>query len=113
MYYWNRDGISVRVVLDKRQVLKSGLYPIHIRVIYRRVIKDYSAGKQSSVSDWDKLFTSNAQSFARIRNFVKERFETVVGIADDLANRQEFSLPILKAKYREATSPSFKIDGKV
>lgn len=113
MFYWNRDGISVSAVLDKRKKDKRGLYPIHIRVIYRRVIKDYGIGKKSSPADWEKMMTSKSQSLVVLRHNIKERFNTIVHITEDLANRQEFSFDTLKANYKRVTSPSLKVDDKV
>lgn len=53
MYQINRDGVSVKVVLDKRNSLKNGLYRIRICVIYKRVVRLYTTGKAISADDWE------------------------------------------------------------
>lgn len=48
MYSWKQDGISVKVVLDKRYLRNNGAYPIRIRVIYKRILKEFNTGIEAT-----------------------------------------------------------------
>ncbi|KAA6308659.1 hypothetical protein EZS27_039713, partial [termite gut metagenome] len=49
------NGITIAPILDNRREIKSGSYPVKIRVTYKRDRKYYSTGKSLSVSEWEKL----------------------------------------------------------
>ena len=52
MYKYAKDGISVLTILDTRRKKQSGLYPVKIQVIYNRVQKYYTTGKELTPEDW-------------------------------------------------------------
>lgn len=62
MYYWKQDGVSIKVVLDKRQIRKSDLYPIRISVTYRRTIKDYGIDRKASEAYWERIMPGQGQN---------------------------------------------------
>jgi hypothetical protein len=42
-------------VQDTRKIKKSGLFPVKIQVIYKRVQRYYSTGKELSPEEWTAL----------------------------------------------------------
>lgn len=59
MYKFNRDGVSVRSIVDKRRRKNNGLYPIKIEVIYKRRQKYYSTGQDTSPDEWEAMWRMN------------------------------------------------------
>ena len=110
MYKINRDGISVRTMLDKRKSGKSGLYPIKICVTYKRLQQYYITRKQLSVEDWEKLSKTKVESFILLRESLRKQFNIVANMVEELADKQEFSFENLRQKYNDETSPSRNID---
>ena len=58
MYRFNKDGISVLAVVDRRRKKNNGLYPVKIEVVYRRVQKYFPTGKDVSLEEWENLWSS-------------------------------------------------------
>ena len=52
MFKFTKDRISVMTVLDKRRPKASGLYPVKVQVVYRRVQKYYLTGKELTEEEW-------------------------------------------------------------
>ena len=110
MYSWKQDGISVKVVLDKRYLRNNGAYPIRIRVIYKRILKEFNTGIEATPLEWEKIKSSKAKAFLGIQQHIKERFEMIVQITERLSEKQEFSIATLKSLFYEVTCPSLKVD---
>ncbi len=113
MYNSHRKGISIKAVLDKRRVRKSELYPIRIRVTYRRVQKYYVTNLELSVEDWEKLSKTKLTDLVLLREEVRENFNLISNIIDELSDKQEFSFDNLKKKIIDRTSPSRNIDNNL
>lgn len=110
MYQMNRNGISVRTVLDKRTKRKTGLYSIRICVTYRRLQQYYITRQELSIEDWEKLPTTKAVSFILLRESLRKQFNIVASMVEELADKQQFSFDNLRQKYNDETSPSRNID---
>ncbi|KAA6327510.1 hypothetical protein EZS27_023513, partial [termite gut metagenome] len=67
MFNYSNNGITVASVLDNRRAIIDGLFPIKIRVTYRRVRKYYSTGKNLSEEDWLKLPNTKSKTQIAIR----------------------------------------------
>ena len=98
MYSWKQDGISVKVVLDKRYLRNNGAYPIRIRVIYKRILKEFNTGIEATPLEWEKIKSSKAKAFLGMQ------------ITERLSEKQEFSIAALKSLFYEVTCPSLKVD---
>lgn len=51
MYRDSKDGITVLTILDTRRPKASGLYPVKIQVVHKRLQKYYSTGKELTEND--------------------------------------------------------------
>lgn len=78
MYKDNKNGISVKLILDTRQKNKTGLFPIRVQVIAKRVAKYYNTGKLMNETDWEKLPDSRIKELAKVRISVKDTFDLVL-----------------------------------
>ena len=95
MYRFNKDGISVLTVLDRRRIKKNGLYPVKIEVVYRRIQKYYPTGKDVSAEEWDALWTSRRMS--RKCASIENSFHIVRDAVEYLAEKGIFTFRRLEA----------------
>lgn len=95
MYRFNKDGISVLTVVDRRRKKNNGLYPVKIEVIYRRVQKYFPTGKDVTLEEWDSLWRSRKTSHkcASIEN----SFHLIRNAVEELAEKGQFTFRRLEA----------------
>lgn len=98
MYKDNKNGISVKLILDTRQKNKTGLFPIRVQVIAKRVAKYYNTGKLMNETDWEKLPDSRIKELAKVRISVKDTFDLVLKCIEELASKGEFSFDSLNIR---------------
>ena len=98
---YNRDNVSVLVILDKRRAKKSGLFPVKIEVIFQRIQKYYpilvdmsEEGWNEIVANWDHLPDSNQ---------VKVKFARACREVNCILDEGQFSFEALDARYSMAT----------
>lgn len=96
MYKFNKDGISVLIVVDRRRMKNNGLYPVKIEVVYRRVQKYYPTGKDVSLEEWDNLWKSRriSKKCASIEN----SFHLIRDAVEELAEKGRFSFQMLEVR---------------
>ena len=103
MYKDSKDGITVLTILDTRRIKRSGLYPVKVQVVYKRVQKYYSTGKELNEQDWAKLSTTRVAELMKIRSSIKNSFDIVFKNIEELAYRDEFSFDALNIRLGKAT----------
>lgn len=98
---YNRDNVSVLVILDKRRAKKSGLFPVKIEVIFQRIQKYYpilvdmsEEGWNEIVANWDHLPDSNQ---------VKVKFARACREVNCILDEGQFSFEALDDRYSMAT----------
>lgn len=106
MLEYSKDGITITPILDTRRQLKSGAYPVKIRVTYNRERKYYATGKELSSHEWDVLLTTKNKELSRIRKDIENSFELVREAAEELAYRGDFSHARLLAHLRNSCTTS-------
>lgn len=96
MYRFNKDGISVLAVVDRRRMKKNGLYPVKVEVIFRRVQKYYPTGKDVALEEWDAFWKSRriSKKCASIEN----SFYLIRDAVEELAEKGQFSFSRLEAR---------------
>ena len=77
MFKFTKDRISVMTVLDKRRPKASGLYPVKVQVVYRRVQKYYLTGKELTEEEWQKLPETKSRRLLEIRESIENSFSLV------------------------------------
>lgn len=94
----NKNGVSVKLILDTRLKNKEGLFPIRVQAIYQRTAKYYNTGKKMSTADWEKLPTSRLPEMVKIRNSVKDSFDIIMECVEDLFSSGYFSFDALNIR---------------
>lgn len=109
------------VVLDRRRVKKSGLYPVKIEVVCRRKQKYYLTGQDLSEEEWNSFPRNIPDSAVET---IEDRFHQVKSEVENMCRRNDFSfgtLDIYLGKTTECTvndmmasqTERFLSDGKV
>ena len=109
MYKDSKDGVTVLTILDTRRTKQSGLYPIKVQVVYKRVQKYYSTGKELNEADWAKLPTTRIAELMKVRSSIKNSFDIVFKNIEELAYRDEFTFDALNMRLGKATGDTINI----
>jgi len=96
MLKYSKDGISVLAVLDKRRKKVSGLYPVKIEVVHRRIQKYYPTGKDLSEDDWARLW--KGRRISKTEANIENSFHNVRNEVEYLAERGKFSFRLLSLR---------------
>ena len=70
---YSKDGITVAVVLDKYKPKRNGLYPVRIRVTYRRQRQYYPTGKDLTLEQWERMPSTRNRDLKAIRESIELR----------------------------------------
>ncbi len=103
MYKESKDGVTVLTILDSRRTKQSGLYPIKVQVVYKRVQKYYTTGKELSIDDWNILPSSKISKLVQIRNSIKNSYDLIWNNVVELVSRGEFTFDALNLRLGKAT----------
>ena len=103
MFKFTKDRISVMTVLDKRRPKASGLYPVKVQVVYRRVQKYYLTGKELTEEEWQKLPETKSRRLLEIRESIENSFSLVKYNVEALAEKGGFSFDALNVRLGKAT----------
>ena len=109
MYKYAKDGVTIFSVLDTRRPKQSGLYPVKIQVVFRRIQKYYGTGKELSSEDWAKLPETKARKLIEIRQSIENSFSVIKNILIDLSEREGFSFDALNLRLGRAANDTLNI----
>lgn len=76
MYRFQKDGVSVLTIIDRRRPKNNGLYPVKIEVVYKRRQKYYPTGQDVTFQEWENIWKrrkSNDKLVGIERNFHRVR----------------------------------------
>ena len=102
MYRDCKDGVTVLTILDTRRPKQNGLYPVKVQVIFKRVQKYYSTGKELSIKDWERMPDSKSAELSKTRNSIKNSYDLILKNVEDLASKGEFSFDSLNVRLGKA-----------
>lgn len=97
---FSKDGITVAVVLDKYKPKKNGLFPVRVRVTYRRQRQYYPTGKDLTPKQWDAMPTTRNRELRAIRESISNSFDIVRQNVEDLASVSGFSFDALNGRLK-------------
>lgn len=103
MFNYTKDGITVASILDTRVANKENLFPVKIRVTYKRERKYYSTGKVLSKEDWERLPGTKVRLLRDIRESIENSFSLVKMNVEALAEKGGFSFDALNVRLSRAT----------
>ncbi|KAA6309017.1 hypothetical protein EZS27_039416, partial [termite gut metagenome] len=98
------NGITIAPILDNRREIKSGSYPVKIRVTYKRDRKYYSTGKSLSVSEWEKLEKTKSVELLCIKKDLQISFEKIRDVVQSLESEGKFSFDALNTRLGKCMS---------
>ncbi len=101
---YSKDGITVAVVLDKTHPKKNGLYPIRIRVTYRRQRQYYPTGKNLTPEQWERIPLTRNRDLKAIRESIANSFDIVRQNVDELASIAGFSFDALNTRLKSGAT---------
>lgn len=97
MFSYANNGITVSSILDQRREMKDGVYPVKIRVTFKRERKYYSTGKNMSAEEWGKLSETKSKKQISIRSDVQYSFDKVKNAIILLEREDKFSFTALSS----------------
>lgn len=101
---YSKDGITVAVVLDKYKPKRNGLYPVRIRVTYRRQRQYYPTGKDLTLEQWERIPLTRNRDLKTIRESIANSFDIVRQNVDELASIAEFSFEALNTRLKSGAT---------
>lgn len=108
-FKYAKDGITVAVMLDTSHPKLNGLYPVRIRVTYRRVRKYYPTGKDMTAEDWAALPTTKRRDLSAVRKDLENSYNLIRAAVEGLANTGDFSLEALNIRLKLAPSACLNV----
>lgn len=109
MYSYSNNGITIASILDDRREMVDGVYPIKIRITYKRERKYYSTGKTLNKEDWEKLANTKSKTLIAIRVDIQNSFDKVKKIATELEFEDGFSFDALNSRLNKGISDTLNI----
>ena len=104
--HYSKDGITIAVVLDKYKPKKNGLYPVRIRVTYRRQRQYYPTGKDLTPEQWERMPSTRNRDLKAIRESIANSFDIVRQNVDELAAIAGFSFDALNTRLKSGATDS-------
>lgn len=101
---YSKDGVTVAAVIDTSHPKKNGLFPVRIRVTYRRRLCYYTTGKDLTAEEWEMLPTTKARTLVAIRKDIESSYQIVRAAVEELAGAGGFSLDALNNRLKGAAS---------
>lgn len=95
---YNKDGVVVSVVLDRRTPNKEGKYPVKIKVYHLRKPKYFPTGICMTDEEWDRLERSKSNECIKIRRSINESFDRIKMNVDALIEKGDFSFQALSLR---------------
>lgn len=104
LFQYSKDGVTVSTIIDTGHVRKDGLYPVRVRVTYRRIRQYYSTGKAMTPEDWDALPTTKARALLAVRKDIESSYNIVRDAVEELAMVGDFSFDALNTRLKGAAT---------
>lgn len=104
---FNKDGITVSVVIDRRTPNKEGKFPVKIKVYYQRKPKYFPTGICMTDEDWIKLEKSKSNDSIKIRRSINQSFDNIRQNVESLIEKGDFSFQSLSLRLGRSAGESF------
>ena len=101
---YSKDGVTVAAVIDTSHPKKNGLFPVRIRVTYRRRLCYYTTGKDLTAEEWEMLPTTKVRALVDIRKDIESSYQIVRAAVEELAGAGGVSLDALNNRLKGAAS---------
>ena len=95
MFSYSNNGITIASILDQRRGTKGGMFPVKIRVTFKRERTYYSTGKNLNVCDWERLAETKSKKQISLRTDIQYSFDKVKDAVMLLERDDRFSFTAL------------------
>lgn len=95
MYKYAIEGITVATIFDSRVQNSAELYPVKVRVTYKRDRIYFPTGKKLSAIEWEKLPETKSRELIKVKNDIQAIFELVTDKVKVLVKEGNFSFDAL------------------
>lgn len=89
MYRFNKNGVSVLAIIDKRYQKDFGGYPVKIEVIYKRTQKYYPTGYDARIEEWETMWKQRKPS--KKRTEIVKCFNSIRETVERVSEKGDFS----------------------
>jgi integrase len=103
MFDYSESGVTLAAILDTRRANKDGLYPVKVRVTFRRERKYYGTGKYLTEEVWEKLPASKSKLLIDLKNDIQTAADKVKRTVKELIRDDVFSFSSLEKRLGNAT----------
>ena len=90
--------------MDKYKPKRNGLYPVRIRVTYRRQRQYYPTGKDLTLEQWERMPSTRNRDLKAIRESIANSFDIVRQNVDELASIAGFSFEDLNTRLKSGAT---------
>lgn len=104
MFNYTNSGVTISSVLDNRRATNDNLYPIKIRVTFKRIRKYYATGKYLSVEKWESLPDSKKKDMISVKVDIQNTFDTIKKVVKDLLYEGGFSFEALNTRLNKSAT---------
>ena len=87
--------VTGAIFFDDRRSKKNGLFPLKIRITYKRERLYINTGYALSKEDWKERFDSSAQKIRAARIAILKQYELIGNAIEDMNSKGEFSFALL------------------
>lgn len=98
MFKYSKDGISILTVFDTRRKKQSGLYPVKIQVVHKRIQRYYNTGKDLREEEWEALAETKSKKLISVRSDIKNSFDKIEDTVRGLVEDGDFSFDALNTR---------------
>ncbi len=106
MFNYSLNGITVASILDTRRATKDNVYPVKIRITYKRDRKYYSTGKTLSKEDWANLPSQKSKVSSQLRDDIQNSFDKLKAAIKFIEASGDFSFDVLNHRLGNAVGDS-------
>jgi integrase len=87
--------VSGAIFFDTRRAKKDDLYPVKIRLTYRRERKYINTGFALTIEDWRRLEANKDKELLKKRNLIKAQYKIIGDHITDMVEKNKFSFDLL------------------
>lgn len=113
MFSYSKDGITVSAILDTRRSKSDNLYPVRIRVTYRRKSQYYPTGKDLTQAQWDAMPTTRNRELRSIKESIANSFDIIRQNVEALAFAFGFSFDALNNRLKAGCNDTINVAFRV
>jgi integrase len=106
MFKYSKDGVSILTVQDIRRKKQSGLFPVKIQVVYKRIQRYYNTGKELNTEEWEALPDTKSKKLIAVRSNIKNSFDKVEDAVHSLVEEGNFSFETLNMRLGKGLTDS-------